>query len=110
MSNTTKKCAVGMAVLTWFVFSAPTSAEGYGILMKALANPYWGAMGDGVEAGAQGLHKVQRGYAPVLTYSAHYMNNDQFNDAVADFTAREAKQVEREMHELLSWLPCKGES
>ena len=63
-----------------------------------------------VEAGAQGLHKVQRGYAPVLTYSAHYMNNDQFNDAVADFTAREAKQVEREMHELLSWLPYKGES
>ena len=54
MSNTTKKCAVGMAVLTWFVFSAPTSAEGYGILMKTLANPYWGAMGGGVEAGAQG--------------------------------------------------------
>ncbi len=64
---------------------------------------------DRVEAGAQGLHKVQRGYQPVLTYSVHHMNNDKFQDAVKDFTEREAKQVKRERRELLTWLPYKHE-
>ena len=62
-----------------------------------------------VEAGAQGLHKVQRGYEPVLTYSVHHMNNDSFRDAVRDFTEREAKQIDRERQELLTWLPYKHE-
>lgn len=60
-----------------------------------------------VEAGAQGLHKVQRGYEPVLTYSVHHMNNDKFHDAVADFTVKEARHIERERQELLTWLPYK---
>jgi len=43
--------AVSLAAL---MTAAPASAEGeYGILMKTLANPFWGAMGEGVEAGAQ---------------------------------------------------------
>ena len=62
-----------------------------------------------VEAGAQGLHKVQRGYEPVLTYSVHHINNDSFRDAVRDFTEREAKQIDRERQELLTWLPYKHE-
>ena len=33
--------------------AAPATAQEYGILMKTLANPFWGAMGEGVEAGAQ---------------------------------------------------------
>jgi predicted N-acyltransferase len=61
-----------------------------------------------VEAGAQGLHKVQRGYEPVYTYSVHHMNNVSFQDAVRDFTAREASQIERERQELLTWLPYKN--
>ena len=54
MSKTMKSNAIGLAVLASLAFAAPAKAEEYGILMKTLANPFWGAMGDGVEAGAQG--------------------------------------------------------
>jgi predicted N-acyltransferase len=36
------------------------------------------------------------------------MNNASFQDAVRDFTAREASQIERERQELLTWLPYKN--
>ncbi|MDP9057704.1 MAG: GNAT family N-acetyltransferase [Pseudomonadota bacterium] len=42
-----------------------------------------------VEAGAQGGHKLARGYEPVQTWSAHYIANPGFRDAVADFLERE---------------------
>ena len=58
-----------------------------------------------VEAGAQGLHKVQRGYEPVLTYSAHVMMHDDFARAIAEFTARERRGISREMDELRGWSP-----
>ncbi|HAD87812.1 MAG TPA: GNAT family N-acetyltransferase, partial [Rhodospirillaceae bacterium] len=38
-----------------------------------------------VEAGAQGPHKVQRGYLPQQTYSAHWIADKGFRDAVSDF-------------------------
>ena len=50
-----------------------------------------------VEAGTQGPHKVQRGYLPARTYSAHWFNNDAFAQAVADFTRREQGAIEDEM-------------
>ncbi|MBT2186389.1 GNAT family N-acetyltransferase [Sphingobium nicotianae] len=43
-----------------------------------------------VEAGAQGEHKLSRGYRPVATYSAHYIPNPSFRRAVADYVEREA--------------------
>jgi uncharacterized protein len=43
-----------------------------------------------VEAGAQGEHKLSRGYRPVPTWSAHYIPNKSFRRAVADFVEREA--------------------
>ncbi len=46
-----------------------------------------------VEAGAQGGHKLARGYAPVQTRSAHYIAHDGFREAVADFLARERAGV-----------------
>ena len=49
-----------------------------------------------VEAGAQGEHKLARGYVPVTTYSAHYIPDRGFRAAVADFLARERAAVERE--------------
>jgi len=58
-----------------------------------------------VEAGAQGLHKVQRGYEPVLTYSAHVMMHDDFSRAIAEFTARERRAISREAKELRGWSP-----
>lgn len=46
-----------------------------------------------VEAGAQGAHKLARGYAPVRTVSAHHIVHDGFREAVADFLSRERAGV-----------------
>ncbi|WP_379548785.1 GNAT family N-acetyltransferase [Qipengyuania sp. DSG2-2] len=46
-----------------------------------------------VEAGAQGGHKLARGYAPVETWSAHWMVDAGFREAVADFLERERQGV-----------------
>ena len=48
-----------------------------------------------VEAGAQGEHKLQRGYLPTLTYSTHYVRDPQFRRAVGDFLQREQAEMER---------------
>ena len=49
-----------------------------------------------VEAGAQGEHKLARGYAPVPTWSAHYIPDAGFRRAVADFLMRERAAVAQE--------------
>ncbi|KAJ4966644.1 hypothetical protein NE237_018493 [Protea cynaroides] len=46
-----------------------------------------------VEAGAQGEHKIQRGYLPVTTYSSHYILDEGFRKAIQDFLVREMDQV-----------------
>ncbi|MGN6764191.1 MAG: GNAT family N-acetyltransferase [Rhizobiaceae bacterium] len=46
-----------------------------------------------VEAGAQGQHKLARGYMPVTTTSAHYIPHKGFRDAVADYLERERREV-----------------
>ncbi len=46
-----------------------------------------------VEAGAQGGHKLARGYEPVQTWSAHYIVHPGFRSAVADFLERERAGV-----------------
>ncbi|MFO1166969.1 MAG: GNAT family N-acetyltransferase [Rhodoblastus sp.] len=46
-----------------------------------------------VEAGAQGEHKLARGYRPVTTYSAHEIADVRLERAVADYLARERRQV-----------------
>jgi len=46
-----------------------------------------------VEAGAQGGHKLARGYEPVPTWSAHWIADPGFRDAVADFLEREREGV-----------------
>mgnify|MGYP003676178013 FL=1 len=53
-----------------------------------------------VEAGAQGHHKIQRGYLPRKTYSAHWIADPRLESAIADFVQREAYQVEHEMTQL----------
>ena len=58
-----------------------------------------------VEAGAQGEHKLARGYAPVATWSAHYIPDPSFRRAVADFVARERLAVEREAEMLGELTP-----
>ncbi|WAT17338.1 GNAT family N-acetyltransferase [Aurantiacibacter sp. MUD11] len=46
-----------------------------------------------VEAGAQGGHKLARGYEPVATVSMHYLADPGFRDAVADFLDRERRGI-----------------
>jgi hypothetical protein len=53
-----------------------------------------------VEAGAQGQHKIQRGYLPCATYSAHWIRDPGFKRAVEDFLVRERHAVEHEMDAL----------
>ena len=49
---------------------------------------------DRVEAGAQGGHKLARGYEPVQTWSAHWIADPGFRAAVADFLEREREGVD----------------
>jgi uncharacterized protein len=60
-----------------------------------------------VEAGAQGEHKLARGYVAVPTWSAHYVADEGFRSAVADFVARERRAMEREIGFLGEMAPFK---
>jgi uncharacterized protein len=50
-----------------------------------------------VEAGAQGHHKIQRGYVATSTYSAHYIQNSSFDKAVRNFVKMEAKEINKQI-------------
>jgi uncharacterized protein len=58
-----------------------------------------------VEAGAQGEHKLARGYAPVPTWSAHYIPDPGFRAAIADFLRRERLGVAQEQAYLAAFTP-----
>jgi predicted N-acyltransferase len=58
-----------------------------------------------VEAGAQGMHKLQRGYEPTPTYSAHWIRDPGFRSAVARFLDQECRSVAAERAELRQHLP-----
>jgi uncharacterized protein len=60
-----------------------------------------------VEAGAQGEHKLARGYVAVPTYSAHYISDPGFRRAIADFLVREQAAVAREIEFLGEMAPFK---
>ena len=96
----------------------------------ALYGRYWGALADKpflhfelcyyqaieaaialglsrVEAGAQGGHKLARGYEPVRTWSAHFIAHEGFRAAVAEFLTREREGVAQEQGWLSGRLPFK---
>jgi hypothetical protein len=58
-----------------------------------------------VEAGAQGEHKLARGYLPVTTHSAHFIADQGLRRAVADYLARERAYVESAGAELAAMAP-----
>jgi predicted N-acyltransferase len=58
-----------------------------------------------VEAGAQGEHKLARGYLPQTTYSAHYIADAGFRRAIADYLQRERAYVTAAGHELREMSP-----
>jgi hypothetical protein len=58
-----------------------------------------------VEAGAQGEHKLARGYLPVTTHSAHYIADPGLRRAIADYLVRERAYVESAGAELAALAP-----
>lgn len=63
-----------------------------------------------VQAGAQGEHKLARGYEPVVTRSAHFLPNRSFRDAVADFLNHERTAIAGEIEWLRRDLPYRSSS
>jgi uncharacterized protein len=63
-----------------------------------------------VQAGAQGEHKIGRGYEPVITRSAHFILNRSFRDAVADFLETERAAIATEIEWLRRGLPYRSSS
>jgi predicted N-acyltransferase len=63
-----------------------------------------------VEAGAQGAHKLARGYLPSETYSAHYIADPGLRRAVADYLKRERREVAREIALLMQESPYRRNS
>ncbi|HJO97324.1 MAG: GNAT family N-acetyltransferase [Rhodospirillales bacterium] len=63
-----------------------------------------------VEAGAQGPHKIQRGYLPRPTYSAHWIADPGFKNAVARFLDEERREIAEEMRLCAAQSPYRQEN
>ena len=66
------------------------------------------AIGDGlarVEAGAQGQHKLARGYLPTQTHSLHWVGDPRFADAIGSYLKAEREAVEDEIEVLTEYGP-----
>jgi predicted N-acyltransferase len=60
-----------------------------------------------VEAGAQGSHKLARGYLPVVTHSLHWLADEGFHDAVSNYLEAERDAIDEEIEVLTSYGPFK---
>jgi hypothetical protein len=63
-----------------------------------------------VEAGAQGAHKLARGYLPVRTHSAHWIAHKGLRDAVARYLNEERRAVGEEMEALSEHAPFRKDT
>jgi len=62
-----------------------------------------------VQAGAQGEHKLARGYEPVITRSVHFIPDPGFRSAIADFLVREREAIEHELDWCREALPYRSD-
>jgi uncharacterized protein len=108
--------------------SKPVAAAVFFWCQEALYGRYWGAAEEhhslhfetcyhqGIEfciergigrfePGTQGEHKVARGFAPALTWSAHHIGDRRFRSAVRDFLVREATAVDAYASEVSEHVP-----
>jgi predicted N-acyltransferase len=60
------------------------------------------------EGGAQGVHKMSRGLVPTPTWSAHWVADRRFADAIADFLAQETAAMNDYIDELSEHIPFKA--
>ncbi len=61
------------------------------------------------DSGAQGEHKIQRGFEPVATWSAHWLEEQGFNQAIRRFAEEEAHAVSQQIEQLACYLPFRQE-
>ena len=61
-----------------------------------------------VEAGAQGEHKLQRGYVPTKTWSAHWIKDQEFSRAIQNFLDNESQLIDNQKERLDDFLPFKN--
>lgn len=57
------------------------------------------------DSGAQGEHKIQRGFEPIITYSNHWIANQGFADAIANFLQEERRHINDYMKQARELLP-----
>ncbi|HNJ87489.1 MAG TPA: peptidogalycan biosysnthesis protein, partial [Agitococcus sp.] len=57
------------------------------------------------DSGAQGEHKVPRGFRPTLTYSVHWLKHSSFKQAVKRFLVEESVAIQRYRDEMSQALP-----
>jgi hypothetical protein len=62
------------------------------------------------EAGAQGEHKLLRGFEPSPTYSAHWIRHPQLAAAIEDYTRREAAAMRAELSEMAKFGPYRSDN
>ncbi len=65
---------------------------------------------DVFEPGAQGEHKVSRGFLPTLTRSAHLIIDDNFKEPISSFCEQEQQYIEQYIQEISSHSPYKGKA
>ena len=58
-----------------------------------------------IDSGAQGEHKIQRGFKPVTTWSTHWLKHPDFQRAVADFLREEAIHISEYQNRAAEYLP-----
>jgi predicted N-acyltransferase len=63
-----------------------------------------------IQAGAQGEHKLARGYEPVTTSSVHFLPNPRFRTAVEEFLVQEREAVRLELEWARAALPYRSDS
>ena len=57
------------------------------------------------DSGAQGEHKISRGFEPITTYSAHWIKDARFAKAIEHFIVREQKAMQHYKQDAASYLP-----
>ena len=62
------------------------------------------------EAGAQGAHKIQRGFLPNLTYSAHWIAHPAFHRAIGEFIEEEKRSIQSNIEENPELSPYRQEN
>ncbi len=61
------------------------------------------------DSGAQGEHKIQRGFEPIITHSNHWIANQAFTEAITNFLNEERAHIKHYQEEAASLLPYKKE-